>query len=712
VTEADLDRCRSTDHRSLLDESHRIAATADLVAALRASARLAGRVKHVADPAALVAGLSGLADADTFSNLVSIEALARVPHQDADEVLLHQLENPNALVRRHAAWRLGHRAPDSRAYPQLFAELVGGGIATMHSHRTLRRWSIVDQPAVSRMAIGALAGQGDPAARSRIVDLLGVVADRGMSQILMDLATDTDEDASVRIAAIGALGERLGASDDAVLRGLARSDDEVGGHAALALSSAVSASATSGWRAGGLRIAQLVLAGELDGQLSLGGRGETGGVASLLVSLGEALARRTDVDHVVTIGRGSVTDALTSSMCSGDDPLSYGMIAIGDPARPAGSPQDIWEHLPAIERGIRRALRCAGPVDLLHLRMADAGTLAGADVAAALDIPICFSLAPDPYNVIESLQSRGELDRVTFDRLDTEQHVWFRARMVERLARRAERVALFPRVRPWEFFEDAIAGTHVADQRVAVVAEGIDVALLRRTAEGYSSDPSGVARRRDVLDELAARIPDQRRALPLLLSVGRLHPVKGMDRVVRAWASDPALHASCNLVMVGGELDDPSRTERDVLAAIDRAVPTDDSRRSGLVMLGGRPHADVARLQVAAALGRVGSWLPGGVYVDGALKEEFGLAVLEALAAGLVVVAPSTGGPATYVDHGDTGILVHPGADLGRAIHDALGLVDRPGRAQRARAMVEDRYSIDTMAARLTELYRPVAARR
>jgi glycosyltransferase involved in cell wall biosynthesis len=100
------------------------------------------------------------------------------------------------------------------------------------------------------------------------------------------------------------------------------------------------------------------------------------------------------------------------------------------------------------------------------------------------------------------------------------------------------------------------------------------------------------------------------------------------------------------------------------------------------------------------------------VYVDGALKEEFGLAILEAMAAGLVVVAPSTGGPSTYVDHGDTGVLVDPNDALAPAMRHAFALVDRHGRAARARAVVEARYSIDTMAAQLVELYRPAMALR
>jgi hypothetical protein len=96
--------------------------------------------------------------------------------------------------------------------------------------------------------------------------------------------------------------------------------------------------------------------------------------------------------------------------------------------------------------------------------MADAGTLAGANVAAELGIPVCFSVAPDPHNVIESLQRRGELDAESFLRLDAETHVWFRARLIESIARDADQLALFPRSKPMEFLErgvgiDASGGT-------------------------------------------------------------------------------------------------------------------------------------------------------------------------------------------------------------------------------------------------------------
>ena len=57
-----------------------------------------------------------------------------------------------------------------------------------------------------------------------------------------------------------------------------------------------------------------------------------------------------------------------------------------------------------------------------------------------------------------------------------------------------------------------------------------------------------------------------------------------------------------------------------------------------------------------------------------------------------------------------TGVLVDPGADLGPALKQAFTLVGRPGRVERARHLVEERYSVDTMAERLAELYAPEPA--
>ncbi len=693
---------------AVVDELRDLADSDDFVGTLLRSAQLAAEAGRSPQSVELIYELDALVHDSPFAGVLAIEVLGAIDHGAAVESLTALLSAPDPLIRRHAAWRLRRRPVAAAAVPRLLDMLVVGGIDTMHSHRTLRRWAASD-PAIVGFAIARMSATGDGRQRARLIDLLGAVGDPRTTELLVDLADDLAEFGSARIAAIGALADRYGA-DDAALRRLAAGDDEVGTHAALAVCDRARAAVVTGRTSGsGLRVAQLTMAAGLDGQLSLGGRGDTGGVASLLVSLGEALACRPEIDHVLTIGRGTVTDAILGSSSSNGAPLSFATIAIGDDGRPAETADDLWEHLPTIERGIRRTIRRAGGVDLLHLRMADAGTLAGAQTAAAEGIPTCFSLAPDPHNVLSSLQARGEADRDAVVRLATEGHIWFRARLVERLALESDRIALFPRSQTIDFFSGAGPAHDRFDQRCVVVAEGIDIGLIRRAEAADGATWRIGAPRGDVLADLASVIPEDRCDLPLLVSVGRLNPVKGMDRVVAAWAADPLLHARFNLVIVGGDLDDPSTTERSVLEAIERLVPAGDARRTGLYLLGGRPRADVARLLVSAARGLAGSWSAGGVYVDGAWKEEFGLAVIEALAAGLVVVAPSTGGPPTYIDDGDIGILVDPNADLGDAIGRAFGLVDRPGRAVRARRLIEQHYSVETMAERLAGLYRPLA---
>jgi glycosyltransferase involved in cell wall biosynthesis len=117
--------------------------------------------------------------------------------------------------------------------------------------------------------------------------------------------------------------------------------------------------------------------------------------------------------------------------------------------------------------------------------------------------------------------------------------------------------------------------------------------------------------------------------------------------------------------------------------------------------LGERPPADVARLCLA-----------GDVFVWPALREAYGMAILEALAAGLPVVACDDGGVADLVAHESNGLLAKAGAadelaaHLDRLISDAE-LRRRMG--SQAAARVAARHSHDAAAARLRSVISHVA---
>lgn len=85
------------------------------------------------------------------------------------------------------------------------------------------------------------------------------------------------------------------------------------------------------------------------------------------------------------------------------------------------------------------------------------------------------------------------------------------------------------------------------------------------------------------------------------------------------------------------------------------------------------------------------------VYACASVKEEFGIAVLEAMEAGLLVVGPLRGGLPHYVDHGRNGFLAGTSTAewFGEALREvvALGGTTRAA-AEAGRRTVRERFPI------------------
>ncbi len=190
---------------------------------------------------------------------------------------------------------------------------------------------------------------------------------------------------------------------------------------------------------------------------------------------------------------------------------------------------------------------------------------------------------------------------------------------------------------------------------------------------------------------------------PALLALARPVARKNLAALVTAYGTSPALQARANLVLVAGtrdNLDDldggMAESMRELLALIDRydlygrvAYPKTH-----------RPE-DVPAFYAYARV-------RGGVFVNPALNEPFGLTLLEASAAGLPLVATDSGGPNDIVETCGNGLLVDPRApaEIARA---CLRILDEPGLRERfvaggARAAAA--YDWDRHAARYHALLR------
>lgn len=656
---------------------------------------------------------------DELAAIAATHALAGVLDNEAGRVLTRLLSDEREFLREHAAWALGSGLPRFAAIGRLLGMVVDGGFAGMLAQRTLEQWSgVVAEPLVVGVE-GTLLGVREPEARARLVETLGLVRDPAAGAPLMRLADGDGEPEVVRVAAVSALGQRARERGLAeLLERLAQGEGFLADVARLSLIDVEAAAPPTRRDGGGLTVAQLFLHADIDPSLSAAGAGDNGGIATLLVRLGDALVADpgTGVDRVITLSRGSVPEAASDLLALEADASGghgYGRIPLlRDPVPSAAA----WPMRVATRRGIRRIVRAAGGVDLLHLRMADVGSLAAADVARELGVPVVFTVAPDPHAVIESLDRSDRLTREDFGRVDLAEHFWFRTRLVQRLAANAAHTVLFPRPRLREDLQRLVGIDLTARaERHTIVPEGVDLdtidaALADVAAHVGGGEPGpALAELRAMVEGLAP----ERRGLPLVVSVGRLHRVKGMATLVEAWVRGP-LAARANLLVVGGDLGSPSLDEREQLDRIEALVPSGERARAGLLLPGHRPNDVAARWLAAARLGLPGLAAPGGVYACASLKEEFGIALVEAMATGLLVVAPDGGGPATYVEEGVTGILTATwDADrLGAAIDAALdGAAGERGdaRAERSRAMVRDNFTIQRMSTALGEVYREVA---
>ena len=185
---------------------------------------------------------------------------------------------------------------------------------------------------------------------------------------------------------------------------------------------------------------------------------------------------------------------------------------------------------------------------------------------------------------------------------------------------------------------------------------------------------------------LAARRvrPAGDREAPLLLAVAMMRPdVKLLSYRLLAEAMRQLGDCPWRLMLVG---DGEVRTEVEAMFA-----PFGDRTR----LFGAADPATLAAIYAAADL-----------YVWPACNEAYGMALLEAQAAGVPVVAGREGGVAEVVEDGRTGLLVEPRSPT--AFAAAVGaLLDDPERRHAmgaaARARVLERYDLPVARRRLAE---------
>jgi sucrose-phosphate synthase len=206
------------------------------------------------------------------------------------------------------------------------------------------------------------------------------------------------------------------------------------------------------------------------------------------------------------------------------------------------------------------------------------------------------------------------------------------------------------------------------DARFAAVPPGVALHIFDKAAR-YEDEE---AVQRLVEDSLQRDVGVGRIGLPCVVASSRLDPKKNHLALVEAFAGSPTLRESANLVILTGSLENPLG---DYSAAKDEERAVLDSLMEIIDRAGMRGEVSMFALRGQRALAAAYRHLARrrSVFALTALYEPFGLAPLEAMAAGLPAVVTKFGGPSESLRAGDEeyGILVDPTdpEDVGAGLH-------------------------------------------
>jgi sucrose-phosphate synthase len=389
----------------------------------------------------------------------------------------------------------------------------------------------------------------------------------------------------------------------------------------------------------GLQLLHLHLHGLFRGRdLELGRDADTGGQTTYVLELIRSLAARPEVDQVEVVTRLIEDRRLSPHYALPLEPLGDGAVIVRLPFGPRRylRKESLWPHLDALADALtaRLAARERRP-DWIHAHYADAGYV-GAIVSERLGIPLVFT----GHSLGREKQRRLLASGLTHDQIELQYAMGRRIAAEERALARSSLVITSTRQ---ELEQQYACYEGFRPERARVVPPGVD------TGRFHPQSLPGEAAAVGTLLQPFLRRPE----LPPLLAICRAERRKNIPALIEAYGRSSHLQEHHNLVLVLGCREDPSQLEqqqRELFRQVFELVDRFDLY--GRVAYPKQHSSTAVPALYRWAAGR------GGVFVNPALTEPFGLTLLEAAACGLPLVATDDGGPRDILQRCANGRLV------------------------------------------------------
>ena len=374
--------------------------------------------------------------------------------------------------------------------------------------------------------------------------------------------------------------------------------------------------------------------------LELGRDPDTGGQTKYVIDLARALARHPDVGRVKLVTRLIRDDTVGEDYAReeealGDDGASIIRIPLGpDEYIPK---EQLWDHLDSFTDNLMHWLRRqAHTPTVIHSHYADAGYV-GVRLSNLLGVPLVHtghSLGRDKRKRLlargisrEQIARSYNIDR----RIDAEEEVLANADLVITSTHN-------------EIEQQYGLYNYYDPERMVVIPPGTDLEQFKppRANDDY---PFSKQLERFLTD------PDK----PLILALSRADERKNLAALIEAYGESPELQNAANLLIIAGNRDDIRELDNGPQSVLtDLLLIVDAYDLYGRVALPKHHKPDeVSQIYRMVAAG-------GGVFINPALTEPFGLTLLEAAATGLPLVATENGGPVDIIRNCQCGELIDP----------------------------------------------------
>jgi sucrose-phosphate synthase len=390
--------------------------------------------------------------------------------------------------------------------------------------------------------------------------------------------------------------------------------------------------------------------------LELGRDADTGGQTKYVVELTKALARQPNVAQVDLVTRRIVDPRVSEDYANPCEMLAGNARIIRIDAGPEEylPKESLWPHLDAFADNLFAWLQQQPrQPDIIHSHYADAGYV-GVRLTRATEIPLVHtghSLGRDKSRRLLGLG-------LPMERIESRYH------MIERIAAEEETLStasLIITSTRNEIEDQYELYDFYTPEKMAVIPPGTDLEMFFPPREG---DPA------EDRPPLAPFLRDP--AKPIILALSRPDQRKNIITLVEAYGGSTALQEKANLVIVAGSRDDLRDLGENAQAVLtDLLISIDCHDLYGLVAIPKHHTPEEVPLLYRRAAAS------GGVFINPALTEPFGLTLLEAAASGLPLVATENGGPVDILANCSNGLLVDP-LDRGAIAAALLRILDDP----------------------------------